>query len=109
MFSVSRSGAVFYCPDAFTEEDGQTILDRVGPSRCIPVSLEEATHFACNTVVIGDTAISPTSPRSFADKVERAGLRSVSVDLSEFMKAGGAAKCLILQLTRVPSGSGRRR
>lgn len=98
MFTESPSGKLFYCPDAFTPEDRQVILDRVGPSRCVHVSLEEAMHFACNTVILGDTAISPSTPPSFVEKVTATGLRSVTIDLGEFMKAGGAAKCLVLHL-----------
>lgn len=98
MFTDTASRNVFYAPEAFTSEDRKKIVDRVGQSRSIEVSLEEAQCFACNTVVIGDTAISPLAPTSFADKVEAKGLRSVMVDLSEFMKAGGAAKCLVLRL-----------
>jgi N-dimethylarginine dimethylaminohydrolase len=100
MFAVSPAGSLFYYPEAFTPEDRNTIVERGGEDRCIEVSSDEALRFACNTIVIGETAISPLAPLSFAEKLARAGLRSVMVDLSEFMKAGGAAKCLVLRLNR---------
>ncbi len=98
MFAVTPSGALFYYPGAFTPADRETIVDRVGAARCVQVTIEEAEAFACNTLVLGDTAISPLAPASYAEKLDKAGLRSVMVDLSEFMKAGGAAKCLVLRL-----------
>ena len=98
MFSDGPSGLLFYCPEAFTAQDRLKIEARVDAAQRVVVSLEEARHFACNTVILGDTAISPSSPPSFAEKLNAAGLRSVMVDLSEFMKAGGAAKCLVLHL-----------
>jgi N-dimethylarginine dimethylaminohydrolase len=100
MFTNGPSGDLFFCPEAFTYEDRQTIVDRVGESKCVRVSLDEAKYFACNTVILGDTAISPTCPPSFVEKVAARGLRSETVDLSQFMKAGGAAKCLVLHLKR---------
>lgn len=98
MFSVSPSGLLLYYPEAFTPEDRRTIVERVGKSRCVEINPDEATRFACNTLVVGDTAISPRAPSSYAAKLKQVGLRSVMVDLSEFMKAGGAAKCLVLRL-----------
>jgi N-dimethylarginine dimethylaminohydrolase len=98
MFTDGRSGTLFFCPEAFSAEDREKIVDRIGAAKCVQVSLDEAKYFACNTVIIGETAISPCAPVSFAEKVRAAGLRSVMVDLSEFMKAGGAAKCLVLHL-----------
>ncbi len=98
MFTHGRSGKLFYCPEAFTPEGRDLIVDRIGASRLISITLEEASYFACNTVILGETAISPTSPPSFVEKVTAAGLKSVTVNLGEFMKAGGASKCLILHL-----------
>lgn len=100
MFAASRSGALFYYPDAFTPADRDAIVAREGRKRCIEVSSAEALAFACNTLVVGETAISPVTPASYTDKLAQAGLRHVMVDLSEFMKAGGAAKCLVLRLSQ---------
>lgn len=98
MFCDGPSGALFYCPEAFTAEDRLKIEARVDAPQRVVIGLDEARHFACNTVILGDTAISPCSPASFVEKLEAAGLKSVMVDLSEFLKAGGAAKCLVLHL-----------
>jgi N-dimethylarginine dimethylaminohydrolase len=100
MASQGHGGHIFYYPGGFTHEGREAIFRRISLRQLIPVSEEEALCFACNMIIIGETAIFPTSPESFVWKVKGAGLNPVMVDLSEFMKAGGAAKCLTLWLDR---------
>jgi N-dimethylarginine dimethylaminohydrolase len=100
MVSSGANGVVFYYPGGFTEDGLKEIHQRVPGDQIIPVTKEEALCFACNMLLVGDQAIFPNSPPSFVDKVKGAGFNPLMVDLSEFMKAGGAAKCLSLWLTR---------
>jgi ornithine--oxo-acid transaminase len=59
----------------------------------------DALRFACNAVNIGRTIVlnrvSPELERNLSDR----GFDVVQVELDEFLKAGGAAKCLVMKLT----------
>lgn len=58
------------------------------------VSESDAKDFVCNSVEVDNTIITP-SPHS-SDLFE--GYNVSTCDMSEFLKAGGAAKCLTLKL-----------
>src|SRR5690606_1731309 len=89
-------GAALYYPPAF-DEYGQTALRELIPE-LIPVEQEEAQAFACNAVVIGRMVVTNTGcPRMHAVLRER-GYETIETPLSEFVKAGGSAKCLTLRL-----------
>jgi N-dimethylarginine dimethylaminohydrolase len=106
MVSRGDSGTVFYYPGGFTEEGRTAITHRVSKPSIVAVEEDEALCFACNMVILGETAIFPSCPPSFVEKVRKAGLEPVMIDLSEFMKAGGAAKCLSLWLDRGDTAPG---
>jgi N-dimethylarginine dimethylaminohydrolase len=57
---------------------------------------EEAVHFSCNAVVIGQDIVLPEgAPRLVATLQDR-GYRCSELPMSEFIKAGGACKCLTM-------------
>ena len=64
----------------------------------IVVSREDADRFACNVVVTGDVVVTGPVSHGLARRIGRLGLHVERVDLSEFYKAGGGAKCLTLPL-----------
>ena len=64
----------------------------------IPVAESEARQFACNAVVVGDTVVTNVGCPEMHRDLEKAGFRCRETDLSEFVKAGGSAKCLTLRL-----------
>ncbi len=64
----------------------------------IEVCQEEALRFACNAVVIGAHVVLPAGCPQLTQELESRGYIVHSVNLSEFLKAGGAAKCLTLFL-----------
>ena len=65
----------------------------------ISVSEADAARFACNAIPIGRTLIVQDGISSALKRaLVRRGIRVVPVDLSEFLKAGGSAKCLVLEL-----------
>ncbi len=95
-FCPIAPGAALYYPPAF-DEYGQTALRELIPE-LIPVEQEEAQAFACNAVVIGRMVVTNTGcPRMHAVLRER-GYETIETPLSEFVKAGGSAKCLTLRL-----------
>lgn len=93
-------GQVMYYPEAFSPE-GRRCIEGWFPER-LAVDHEEARRFVCNAVVVGDRVVvnqgCPQAERWLAGR----GFTVVPVDTSEFMKAGGSAKCLVLFLDPGP-------
>jgi N-dimethylarginine dimethylaminohydrolase len=98
------SGHVLAYMDAFSPH-AQTLLRRaVEPGYLIEVSVDDALRFACNAVEIGDDAIlMHDCTRRLRERLHDAGYRVFRTDLSEFIKAGGSAKCLTLRLDDGPA------
>ena len=59
-----------------------------------PTSKTQAHEFICNSVVSNDSIITPS--KRFDDTF--LGYNVYSCDMSEFIKSGGAVKCLTLKL-----------
>jgi N-dimethylarginine dimethylaminohydrolase len=90
---LPRGGAIWY-PAAFDDYGQRAIRHHV--SELLEVSPEEAAHFACNAVVVGDDVVlSENSPKLGAALRER-GFKPHELPMTEFIKAGGACKCLTL-------------
>lgn len=62
------------------------------------VSAKDAANFVCNAVVIDKLVVMPLSSPSLKNRIEEWGYTVVQLDMSEFIKAGGACKCLTLTL-----------
>ena len=62
----------------------------------------DAGNFACNAVNIGDTVILNKASDPLKARLMLNGFKVREVNLSEFLKAGGSAKCLTLKLTEPP-------
>lgn len=85
-----------YFPGAF-DKYGLDVLKHAVP-HLIAVEESEARLFACNAVVVGKHVITNSgSPLLHRDLVA-AGFIPHETPLSEFVKAGGSAKCLTLRL-----------
>ncbi len=88
-------GAVWH-PGAFDDYGKRAIRRHV--KDLLEVAPEEAMHFACNAVVCGQDVVLPDGcPKLSAALAER-GYRSHPLAMTEFLKAGGACKCLTLLL-----------
>lgn len=94
-FCPLSGGTVMWFPGAFSKES-QTLIDRVYGDQII-VSESDAVKFSCNAVVVGDTVVLPKNEH-VSDTLQCFGFTTVELDFSEFIKAGGAAKCLCLEL-----------
>ena len=93
-FCPLPDGSAIWYPPAFDEYGQKAIRHHV--ANLIEVSPEEAAHFACNAVVVGqDVALADNSLKLCAALKER-GYRTHQLGMSEFIKAGGACKCLTL-------------
>jgi N-dimethylarginine dimethylaminohydrolase len=95
-FCPLAPGEALYFPSAF-DAYGQKVL-QTHVERLLPVIEDEAARFGCNAVVLGRNVIVNTGcDRLSADLASR-GYVPVAVELDEFLKAGGSAKCLTLRL-----------
>ena len=97
--------AIYY-PGAFDAYGRQALESAVG--NLIAVEREEAQSFACNAVVVGRTVVTNTGCPNLHRQLSDAGYRPVATPLSEFVKAGGSAKCLTLRLDGEQAAAWRR-
>ncbi len=92
---LSEDAAIYY-PGAFDDYGRSVLRDRI--PRLIEVSAEEAVSFSCNAVVVGRTVILNDGAPKLARALQAWGYAARPLRLSEFIKAGGSAKCLTLRL-----------
>lgn len=93
---VDEKTALWY-PPAFSDNTQKEILRRLPQS--IAVSEKEANAFVCNAITIRKNVISPIGVADETKKtLKERGFKVTEVDMSEFMKSGGACQCLVLRL-----------
>ena len=98
-FCPLTDGFLMYHPPAFDYDSRIAIESRITPHKRIIVDTMDAGNFACNAVNIGDRVILNKASEPLKARLMLAGFRVHEVELSEFLKAGGSAKCLTLKLT----------
>jgi N-dimethylarginine dimethylaminohydrolase len=97
------SGHVMVFMDAFTPSSQEALRRTVGdPDFLIEVEAEDALEFACNAVEIEQSIIMHSASHRLRDRLSNAGYRIFCTELSEFIRAGGSAKCLTLKLDDGP-------
>ena len=95
-FCPLPDGSAIWYPAAF-DEYGQKAIRHHIPN-LMEVAPEEATQFACNAIVLDRQIVLPEGcPRLNAALADR-GYESHPLPMTEFLKAGGACKCLVLLL-----------
>jgi len=85
-----------YYPQAF-DAYGRKVIRRFVENP-IAVSRQDAYQFACNGIRIGRTVVLNQASRALKRQLDRLGYTVLESPTSEFMKAGGSVKCLILTL-----------
>jgi N-dimethylarginine dimethylaminohydrolase len=95
-FCPLPDGGAFWYPGAF-DLYGQRVI-RHHVKELIDVCDEEARCFACNAVVLGSDVVLPECSPKLAAALAHRGYRTHPLPMTEFMKAGGACKCLTLFL-----------
>lgn len=73
-------------------------LDRIFGGSLVWVSDLDAKNFACNAVSIGRNVILHRASAELRAALEQRGFEVIEADVSEFLKAGGACKCLTLEI-----------
>ena len=95
-FCPLAPGLAIYFPDAFDDYGRRAIEEHI--DELIEVPEDEARAFACNAVVVGKTVITNTGSPTLHKRLRDRGFEPRETPLSEFVKAGGSAKCLTLRL-----------
>jgi N-dimethylarginine dimethylaminohydrolase len=95
-FCPLAPGEAIYHPEAF-DAYGRRVLEAHVP-RLLSVGIDDAHRFGCNAVVVGTTVVVNAGCDRLAADLAAWGYTPVAVELDEFIKAGGSAKCLTLRL-----------
>ena len=99
-FAPLEGGFVLYYPAAFDAASLKKIEDFYPVERRIVVAEEDAVRFACNAIHVGRTVILNHASQALVSELRLNAFEPIQLDLSEFLKAGGAAKCLVMKLSR---------
>jgi len=95
-FCPLGNGRAMWFPDAFDSYGQKVIREHV--SELLEVSSEDALRFACNAVVRDRDIILPDGCARLRTALSDLGYQCHELPMSEFIKAGGACKCLTLFL-----------
>ena len=85
-------------PPAFAPHSVAAIEARVPSERRIVVGDDDAIAFACNAVAWDSTVVLNAASPALERELVGRGYALVTTPLTEFLKAGGSAKCLTLRL-----------
>ncbi len=97
-FCPLSNGDVMYFPGAFDAGSLGKIELRYKQEQRIVVAEPDAVRFACNAVNVGKMVIVNQISEELHGELNSRGFEVVELELDEFLKAGGAAKCLVLKL-----------
>jgi len=98
-FCPLDGGYLLYFPEAFDAESIEAIEARVPADKRLSVSAQDAGNFACNAVNVDRHIFGHRFSAALKSRLHDAGFQVHEVELSEFLKAGGSAKCLTLRLS----------
>ncbi|MEA5513922.1 TIGR00300 family protein [Nodularia sp. UHCC 0506] len=98
-FCPLANGYLLYYPGAFDAYSNRLIEMRVAPEKRIAITEADAVNFACNTVNVESIVIMNKASNALKTRLADVGFRVIETPLTEFLKAGGAAKCLTLRVT----------
>ncbi len=98
-FCPLANGYLLYYPGAFDSYSNRVIEMRVAPEKRIAIAEADAINFACNAVNIESIVIMNKASDSLKSRLGEVGFQVIETPLTEFLKAGGAAKCLTLRVT----------
>ncbi len=98
-FCPLTGGYLLYYPPAFDAYSNRLIEMRVPAEKRIAVSEVDAVNFACNAVNVDRTIVMNHVSSGLNQRLADLGFTVIETPLNEFLKAGGAAKCLTLRVT----------
>lgn len=95
-FCPLNATTAMWFPGAFDEYGQRAIRNHI--PHLIGVAPEESVHFACNAVVLERDVVLPEGCPKLYTALEEQGFQTHALPMTEFIKAGGACKCLTLLL-----------
>ncbi|MBD2516836.1 TIGR00300 family protein [Nostoc sp. FACHB-973] len=98
-FCPLANGYLLYYPGAFDSYSNRLIQMRVAPEKRIAIAEADAVNFACNAVNVESIVIMNKASDALKTRLADVGFQVLETPLTEFLKAGGAAKCLTLRVT----------
>ena len=98
-FAPLDDGSLLYFPAAFDAPSNALIDAFYTPAQRLAVDEADAACFASNAVNLGRTIVLNHISPSLQHRLEVRGFTVIQLALDEFLKAGGAAKCLVLKLS----------
>jgi len=98
-FCPLTGGYLLYYPPAFDSYSNRLIELRVPAEKRIAIEEADAVNFACNAVNINQRVIVNKVSDHLRSRLAEVGFNVIETPLTEFLKAGGAAKCLTLRVT----------
>jgi N-dimethylarginine dimethylaminohydrolase len=98
-FAPLEGGYVMYFPDAFDHLSLHRIEAFYSPQKRIVIREADAVSFACNAINVGRTILLNKISSKLSSELEQHGFKVIQLELTEFLKAGGAAKCLVMKLS----------
>ena len=95
-FCPLNEDTVMFAPGAFDEESVEVIKKRV--KNTIEVAPKTASSFVCNAMPIAGHLVATPSVAELNGAIQAIGLDPIGLSMSEYMKSGGAVRCLSLPL-----------
>lgn len=93
---LPQGQAIAYA-DAFSAKSVAMLNDAFG-ANVIWVSEVDAKNFACNAVAIDQSIIMHKASVKLKAALAQRGFEVIETDVAEFIKAGGACKCMMLEI-----------
>lgn len=97
-FCPLEGGFLLYYPPAFDAESNRAIESRVPENKRLGLCEPDAVDFACNTVNINGRVILNHASEATVRWLESRDFEVIQTAMTEFIRAGGSAKCLSLRL-----------
>jgi N-dimethylarginine dimethylaminohydrolase len=95
-FCPLAPGEAIWFPGAF-DEYGQRVIQAHIPN-LLTACAADAQRFGCNAVVVGNTVVVNAGCTELSAGLREMGYTPVEVELDEYIKSGGSAKCLTLRV-----------
>jgi lysine-ketoglutarate reductase/saccharopine dehydrogenase-like protein (TIGR00300 family) len=97
-FCPLAGGYLLYYPGAFDSYSNHIIEKRVPKEKRIAIAEADAVNFACNAVNVEQSVVMNKASEGLKQRLGDVGFTVIETPLTEFLKAGGAAKCLTLRI-----------
>lgn len=94
--AVLDERTIAYLPEAFSIGSQQVL--RVLFPDAILATAQDASVLGLNVVSDGETVVLPEAATTLAAQLRSRGYRTIGIDLSELLKAGGSVKCCTMEL-----------